>query len=102
MNGPMREAAGIDTGDIANVEIEFDPRPREEPVPDRFFEALKADKDAQAEFDKLSPSRKKEILRYLNSMKTGESLIRNVEKIICHLTGKPADKLHALMRKEKK
>lgn len=101
LNGPMREAAGIDTGDIANVDIEFDPRPREEPMPKQFAGALKADKDAEAEFGKLSPSRKKEILRYLNSMKTEGSLVRNVEKIIRHLTGKPADKLHALMRKEK-
>jgi Bacteriocin-protection, YdeI or OmpD-Associated/Domain of unknown function (DUF1905) len=101
LNGPMREAAGIDTGDIADVEIEYDPRPREEPMPRKFAEALDKDDEARAEFGKLSPSRQKEILRYLNSMKTGESLLRNVEKIIRHLTGKPTDKLHALMRKEK-
>jgi uncharacterized protein YdeI (YjbR/CyaY-like superfamily) len=102
LNGPMRKAAGIDTGDIANVEIEFDPRPREEPVPEKFDVALKASKTARSEFEKLSPSRKKEILRYLNSMKTEESLVRNVEKVVKHLTGEPTDKLYALMRKEKK
>jgi len=101
LNGEMRKSAGIDTGDMANVEIEFDPRPREEPVPEKFAEALKTDETARAEFEKLSPSRQKEILRYLNSMKTEASLVKNVEKVIRHLTGKPADTLHALMRKEK-
>jgi uncharacterized protein YdeI (YjbR/CyaY-like superfamily) len=101
LNGLMRNAAGIDTGDMADVEIEFDPRPREEPVPGKFTEALEADAPANAEFDRLSPSRKKEILRYLNSMKTEESLVRNIEKIIRHLTDTPTDTLHALMRKEK-
>lgn len=101
LNGPMRDAAGIDTGDIADVEIEYDPRPREEPMPERFSAALKVDSLARSEFEKLSPSRKKEICRYLNSMKTDESLVRNVEKVIRHLTGKPTDTLHALMRKEK-
>ena len=101
LNGEMRRAAGIDTGDMAEVEIEFDPRPRSEPVPGRLAEALEADKTARAEFEKLPPSRQKEILRYLNSMKTEASLVKNVEKVIRHLTGRPADTLHALMRKEK-
>jgi hypothetical protein len=101
LNGEMRRSAGKDTGDTAEVELEFDPRPRIEPVPEKFAAALKADKAARAEFDQLSPSRQKEILRYLNSMKTEASLVKNVEKIVRHLTGKPADTLHALMRKEK-
>ncbi|MEO5572369.1 MAG: YdeI/OmpD-associated family protein [Bacteroidia bacterium] len=36
---------------------------------------------------KLSPYRQKEIMRYLNSMKTEESVKRNIAKIILHLTG---------------
>jgi hypothetical protein len=101
LNGSMRDAAGIDTGDIANVEIEFDPIPREEPVPEKFAAALEADSAAKLEYEKLSPSRRKEICRYLNSMKTEESVVKNVEKVVRHLTGKPADTLHGLMRKEK-
>jgi hypothetical protein len=101
LNGEMRSAAGIDTGDIANVEIEYDPRPREEPLPEKLAAALENNAVARAEFEKLSPSRKKEILRYLNSMKTEESLVRNIEKVIKHLVGEPTDKLHGLMRKEK-
>jgi hypothetical protein len=101
LNGPMRKAAGIDTGDIANVEIDHDPAPRITPMPEKLATALRKNKTAKAEFDKLSPSRQKEILRYLGSMKTEESLVRNVGKVVKHLVGEPTDKLHALMRKDK-
>src|SRR5262245_51173470 len=101
LNGPMRKAAGIDTGDMAHVEIDYDDAPRVEPMPELLEKALKKNKTARAEFEKLSPSRQKEIKRYLNSMKTEESLVRNVEKVVKHLVGEPTDKLHALMRKEK-
>ena len=101
LNGPMRKAAGIDTGDIANVEIDYDAKPRVTPMPEKFAAALKQNKTARAEFEKLSPSRQKEILRYLGSMKTEESLVRNVGKVIKHLLDEPTDRLHGLMRKEK-
>ena len=101
LNGPMRASAGIDTGDIARVEIDYDPAPRVTPVPPEFEKALEKNKTAKAEFDKLSPSRQKEILRYLGSMKTEESLLRNVGKVLKHLVGEPTDKLHGLMRREK-
>ena len=101
LNGPMRKSAGIDTGDIAHVEIDHDPKPRTVPMPPPLEKALKKNKTAKAEFDKLSPSRQKEILRYLGSMKTEESLLRNVGKVIKHLVGEPTDRLHGLMRVEK-
>ncbi len=105
LNGPMRKSAGIGgngTGDIADVELDFDPAPRVTPIPEKFAAALKKNKIAKDEFDKLSPSRQKEILRYLGSMKTEESLARNVEKVVKHLVGEPTDTLHGLMRTEKK
>lgn len=104
LNGPMREAAKIDgtgDGETAKVEIGYDPVERITPMPPALEKALKKNKAARAEFDKLSPSRQREIQRYLNSMKTEESLVRNVEKVIKHLIGEPTDALHALMRKEK-
>lgn len=101
LNGPMRKAAGIDTGDVAEVEIEYDPAPRVEPMPEELAAALDKDKKARAEFDNLSPSRQKEIMRYINSLKSDEVRAKNVRNVINHLTGKPADTLHALMRKPK-
>jgi hypothetical protein len=101
INGPMLNASGLKVGDTANVEIEFDPRPRETPVPPKFAKALKQDKIAKAEYEKLSPSRKKEILRYLGFLKSEESLDRNIERVLAHLRDEDAETLHGLMRKKK-
>ena len=98
LNTPMRQDAGIDVGDDAKVEIEFDPEPRIVPIHPKFARALSKNKEAKASFEKLAPSRKKEILRYLNSMKTDESLVRNIEKVIQHLLGQKPKGLPALLR----
>ena len=98
LNTPMRLDAGIDVGDDAKVEIEFDPEPRIVPIHPKFARALSKNKEAKAVFEQLAPSRKKEILRYLNSMKTEESLVRNVEKVIQYLSGKRPKGLSALLR----
>jgi hypothetical protein len=88
LNTPMRNAAGIDEGDMAHVEIDFDPKPRIIPMHPGLIHALSQNKKAKEVFDKLVPSRQKEIVRYLNSMKTAESVKRNITKIIKHLSGK--------------
>jgi hypothetical protein len=99
LNGLMRQAAGIDVGDQAEVEIAFDPEPRVEPMNQKLLAALVENKTAKETFEKLPPSHQKEIFRYLNSMKTEESLTRNIEKVIGHLLGKSPPGLKALMRK---
>jgi bacteriocin resistance YdeI/OmpD-like protein/uncharacterized protein DUF1905 len=98
LNTPMRQDAGIDVGDDAKVEIEFDPEPRIVLTHPKFAQALSKNKEAKASFEQLAPSRQKEILRYLNSMKTEESLVRNIEKVIQHLLGQKPKGLSALLR----
>ena len=88
LNTPMRKAAGIDTGDIANIKIEFDPKPRSIPMHPKLKQSLKKNKRAKAAFEQLSPYRRKEIMRYIGFLKTEESLVRNVSKVIGHLQGK--------------
>src|SRR5262249_35329392 len=44
LNGPMRKSAGIDTGDMAQVEIDHDPKPRPVPMPVLLEKALKKNK----------------------------------------------------------
>ena len=102
INGEMREAAGVDVGDQASIKLEFDPVPRIESMPPKFGEALSKNKAAKMAFEKLAPSRQKEMLRYLNSMKTETSLERNIEKIVQHLLGaKPAGLHHLLDGRER-
>ncbi len=88
LNGDMRQRAGIDVGDRARVKIEFDPEPRPTPMPPAFARALDANGAARAAFEKLVPSRKKEILRTLASMKTEATLNRNIEQVVAFLAGK--------------
>ena len=88
LNTPMRVGAGIDVGDIANVEIEYDPEPRITPMHPKLQQALEQNKKAKAAFEKLTPSRKKEIMRYIGFLKTDASVKTNVEKVIQNLLGK--------------
>jgi hypothetical protein len=99
LNTQMRQDAGIDVGDDATVEIEFDPEPRIVPIHPKFARALSKNREANVAFETLAPSRQREILRYLNSMKTEESLVRNIEKVIQYLSGKRPQGLSALMRR---
>ena len=101
INGMLREAAGIDVGDEAHIRLEFDPTPRSEPIPPKLERALAENKSAKAAFEKLIPSRQREILRYLNSIKAEESLDRNIERVIKHLLGETIDGLrHVTSRSE--
>lgn len=101
VNGPMLKDSGLSVGDVATIEIEFDARPREVPMPAQFASALEQDKIAREQFDRLTRSRQKEILSYLGSLVTEEALLRNVDRVIKHLKGQEAPTLHGLMRNKK-
>jgi hypothetical protein len=88
LNGPMREAAGIDVGDLANVTVTFDPIPRTVAVHPKLTAALAKNKRAKKIFDALVPSLQKEIIRYISHLKTELSIDRNVRKAIRFLLGK--------------
>jgi uncharacterized protein YdeI (YjbR/CyaY-like superfamily) len=47
--------------------------------------ALEEDKEALLVFEKLTPSYQKEIIRYINALKSEESIDRNITKAIKHL-----------------
>jgi hypothetical protein len=82
INGPMLKAAGVEPGDTVRIELAFDDRPREVTVPNLFAQALAGDATADAAFRALAPPRRKEILRYLSSLKTPAALERNIVRIM--------------------
>jgi hypothetical protein len=88
LNTPMRKATGLETGDKALFEIAFDPADRTLTMHPGLAHALKKNKKANSAFETLAPYRKKEIIRYIGFLKTEESLVRNIEKVINHLLGK--------------
>ena len=85
INGQMRKDAGVDVGDRIDVVLDYDPEPRRVPVPQQLTDALDADPAARGAWEALTPSRRKEILAYLNSLKREDSLQRNVERTIREL-----------------
>ncbi len=87
LNTPMRKNAGIDVGDIADVQIEFDARERIIAMHPKLEQALAKNKKAKVVFDALSPSRRKEIVRYIGFLKTEESVDRNIKRAISFLQG---------------
>jgi hypothetical protein len=88
LNTPMRKAAGIDVGDMATVQIEFDPEPRIIDMHPKLKQALATNKAANSTFQKLTPSYQKEIIRYINNLKTESSVDKNIAKAMQHLLGK--------------
>ena len=98
LNTPMRKAANKDVGQSVMVNLGFDPNPRLVPMSPAFKRALAKDLAAKTVFESLAPSRKKEILRYLGSLKRQDTLRRNVDIVIAHLLGQKPKTLTALMR----
>lgn len=98
LNTPMRQAANVDVGDQVTIGLQFDSTPRKVPAPRKFTLALSKNKQAKEAFQKLAPSRQKEILRYLNGLKQPETLERNIEKVIQYLQGETVEGLVAVTR----
>ncbi|HVF46493.1 MAG TPA: YdeI/OmpD-associated family protein [Pyrinomonadaceae bacterium] len=85
INAGMLKASGLTVGDIANITIAHDRRPRKVPVPTILADMLAGDPLARAEWQKLSPSRQKEILRYIGALKSEPALIKNIDRVRAHL-----------------
>jgi hypothetical protein len=75
-------------GETLNIEIGFDPAERSIKAHPLFEKALDADKAAKKAFEGLAPSRKKEIIRYISSLKQEDSIEKNIKRAIGFLTGK--------------
>ena len=101
VNGPMMKASAAKIGDDVKIDVEFDPEPRDVEMSKQLADALRQDKIAKAAFEDLSPSRRKEIMRYLGSLRTEASIQRNIGRILRHLRGEETDAQYAMMRRKK-
>lgn len=75
-------------GEKIDLTVEFNGAEKEVPDSPEFLKALKKDKAAKQVFDALSPSKRNEIVRYLASLKTKETLDRNILRAINFLHGR--------------
>ncbi|MFN8241429.1 MAG: YdeI/OmpD-associated family protein [Bacteroidales bacterium] len=75
-------------GEILDIEIDHDPADRNKLPHQGFMEALGENTLAREVYNNLSPSRQREINRYISSLKSRESIQRNIERAIGFLAGK--------------
>lgn len=75
-------------GEEIEVEVEFDPSDRTIKPHPKWLKELAKNKEAKVVFENLSPSRQKEIVRYISNLKTEKSVERNVKRAINFLLGK--------------
>lgn len=74
-------------GEFIEVSVKFDPSDRTlQPHPD-LIKALARNKKAETVFQSLTPSMKKEIIRYISTLKTAESREKNIKLAIGFLLG---------------
>ena len=85
-----RAASGLKGGDVVEVDIEVDTKPRTVELPADFQAALDADAQAKATFAKLSNSLKGYHVSQVTGAKTDETRQRRIEKSIATLReGRP-------------
>ena len=92
LHGIVRKAADVNVGDKVTVEIACDSTYQngpQHPMPVELANSLKQNVTARANWDALSPSRQKEVLRYIASLKSQDALTRNAERALHVLSGKP-------------
>ena len=89
VNQVMMKGGKTALGQIATFKIEQDTEKtvKEYPIPLILTEQLKKYQLTKA-FDNLTTSRKKDILKYLSYIKTDETLLKNINKIITQLKNK--------------
>jgi Bacteriocin-protection, YdeI or OmpD-Associated/Domain of unknown function (DUF1905) len=92
LHGDVRKASGTVVGDRVSAEVEFDGTYRggpQHPMPAWFAGALAETPQALRSWKALTPSRKKEVLRYFSRLKSPAARKRNLERILHALSGKP-------------
>jgi hypothetical protein len=85
----IREAAGVAAGDQLTVALEYDAELRTVDLPDVLRSAVEADAQTAAAFDKLSYTRKKELVQWVTGAKRPETQRRRMEQAMAMLRTRP-------------
>jgi antitoxin component of MazEF toxin-antitoxin module len=80
-----REAAGLSAGDAVEVTLELETTPRTTHIPDDLKAAL-VNVGAEAAFEALAFSKRKEFVRQVEDAKTPETRARRIEKIVTQVS----------------
>lgn len=82
VNKQMRDGAGVKAGDIVNVVMERDDAPRTVEIPSLLQKELAKSKTAQANWEKLSFTHRKEMARSITEVKQEETRLRRLAKVM--------------------
>jgi hypothetical protein len=85
----IREAAGIAAGDRLTITLEYDAELRTVELPDAVRAAVEADPATAAAFDRLSYTRKKELVEWVSGAKRAETQRRRMEQAVAMLRARP-------------
>ena len=83
----VREAAGVAAGEQLTVGLEYDAELRTVDLPEALRARLEADREVAAAFEKLSHTRKKEFVEWLNSAKLAQTQQRRMAQVMAMLRG---------------
>ena len=90
LHGDVRKASNTKVGDRVEVDVAFDATYKNgptHPMPEWFQSELDKHPKALTAWNDLTPSRKKEILRYMSWLKSDEAKEKNVKQAIHVLLG---------------
>jgi Domain of unknown function (DUF1905)/Bacteriocin-protection, YdeI or OmpD-Associated len=82
VNREIREGAGVKAGDTVKVVMERDDAPRTVAPPPQLKKELAKNKTAQANWEKLSYTHKKEMARSIVEVKQEETRVRRLAKVM--------------------
>lgn len=88
VNGDMRKGAQVTVGDHVTVRLDLDTQPRILPEPKALKKALAKNPRERDIWCSIRPSQRREILLYLNYLKSAEAIERNAKKVIAMLKNK--------------
>jgi uncharacterized protein YdeI (YjbR/CyaY-like superfamily) len=77
-----REGAGVQAGDEVDVRLELDASPREVEVPAALAAALAVDPQADAAFESMAFTHRKEYARWIEEAKREETRQRRVQQAV--------------------
>jgi hypothetical protein len=88
INGGMRAAADVSVGDTVSIELRAT-HPDDVPTPADVRQALRVRPGARKAFDKLAPSHRRHLLRYIDDARTPEGRVRRITNAVNHVLGVP-------------
>jgi hypothetical protein len=88
-NAAIRKQAGIELGDLLEIDIEADPEPRVVKLPEALAAALHADAEAKAAFDKLAFTHRREYATWVAEAKRQQTQERRVVQVLQRIRPRP-------------